>query len=317
VALGVDYEMAGKDLIDSVKLSGQITRALDAPAPEGFNYELFLDEEGKKISKSKGNGLTIDQWLTYASPESLSLYMYNKPREAKKLHFDVIPRAMDDYLQALDAYGRQDWKNRLGNPAWHIHQGEPPAPETMPGAEGGNAPRAQVSFALLLNLVAVANAEDKDVLWGFIRRYAPGADPKTHPGLDRMAGYAIRYFKDFVKPAKTYRLPTDDERIVLADLAAKLDEAASAGLTDPAELQDLVLGVGRRDPYRTPNKDGGFNVGGSWFTMLYQVLLGEEKGPRFGSFVAIYGAANTKKLIDKALSGALLAEHEAFVKERG
>jgi lysyl-tRNA synthetase, class I len=317
VALGVDYEMAGKDLIDSVKLSGQIARALDAAPPEGFNYELFLDEQGQKISKSKGNGLTIDEWLTYASPESLSLYMFTKPREAKKLHFDVIPKAMDDYLQFLDAYPRQDWKNRLGNPAWHIHGGEPPAPEAMPADSGSNAPRASVSFALLLNLVAVANAEDKDVLWGFIRRYAPGTDPKTHPHLDRMAGYAIRYFKDFVKPAKTYRLPTDVERVALTDLASKLGEIAKADVTDPALIQDAVLDIGRRDPWRTPGKDGGWNVGGSWFQMLYQVLLGEERGPRFGSFVAIYGAANTKALVEKALAGELLKEHEAFKAARG
>ncbi len=316
VALGVDYEMAGKDLIDSVKLSGQIARALDAQPPEGFNYELFLDEGGQKISKSKGNGLTIDEWLTYASPESLALYMFHKPREAKKLHFDVIPKAMDDYLQFLDAYPRQDWKNRLGNPVWHIHGGEPPAPEAMPASDGANAPRASISFALLLNLVAVANAEHKDVLWGFIRRYAPGADPATHPGLDRMAGYAIRYFKDFVKPAKTYRLPTDVESAALSDLAAKLDEVAKAGITDPALIQDAVLDVGRRDPWRVPAKDGGWNVGGSWFQMLYQVLLGEERGPRFGSFVAIYGAANTRALIEKALSGELISEHEAFVPGR-
>jgi lysyl-tRNA synthetase, class I len=317
VALGVDYEMAGKDLIDSVKLSGQIARALDATPPEGFNYELFLDEEGRKISKSLGNGLTIDEWLTYASPESLSLYMFHKPREAKKLHFDVIPKAMDDYLQFLDAYPRQDWKNRLGNPAWHIHDGEPPAPEAMPAGDGANAPRASISFALLLNLVAVANAEDKDVLWGFIRRYAPGTDPKTHPNLDRMAGYAIRYFKDFVKPAKTYRLPTDVEREALTDLAAKLGDIATAGVTDPASIQDAVLDVGRRDPWRTPGKDGGWNVGGSWFQMLYQVLLGEERGPRFGSFVAIYGAANTQALVRKALAGELLKEHAAFTAGRG
>jgi lysyl-tRNA synthetase, class I len=317
VALGVDYEMAGKDLIDSVKLSGQIARALDAAPPEGFNYELFLDEQGQKISKSKGNGLTIDEWLTYASPESLSLYMFTKPREAKKLHFDVIPKAMDDYLQFLDAYPRQDWKNRLGNPVWHIHGGEPPAPEAMPADSGSNAPRASVSFALLLNLVAVANAEDKDVLWGFIRRYAPGTDPKTHPHLDRMAGYAIRYFKDFVKPAKTYRLPTEVERVALTDLASKLGEIAKADVTDPALIQDAVLDIGRRDPWRTPGKDGGWNVGGSWFQMLYQVLLGEERGPRFGSFVAIYGAANTKALVEKALAGELLKEHEAFKAARG
>jgi lysyl-tRNA synthetase class 1 len=312
VALGVDYEMAGKDLIDSVKLSGQIARALDAAPPEGFNYELFLDEQGQKISKSKGNGLTIDEWLTYAGPESLALYMFNKPREAKKLHFDVIPKAMDDYLQFLDAYPRQDWKNRLGNPAWHIHGGAPPAPETMPADAGSDAPRASVSFALLLNLAAVANAEDKEVLWGFLRRYAPGADPATHPGLDRMAGYAVRYFRDRVRPEKTYRLAEPHERSALEDLTAALDAIATEGVTDPAAIQDRILDIGRRDPWRTPGKDGGWNVGGSWFQMLYQVLLGEERGPRFGSFVAIYGARNTKALIEQALSGELKRAHDAF-----
>ncbi|MCA3565442.1 MAG: lysine--tRNA ligase [Methylocystis sp.] len=316
-ALDVDFEMFGKDHQTNASIYDRICQILGGEPPNHYVYELFLDEQGQKISKSKGNGLTIDEWLTYASPESLSLFMFQKPREAKRLHFDVIPRAMDEYLQFLEAYGRQDWKNRLGNPVWHIHQGDPPPPETMPSADGSNAPRAAVSFTLLLNLVAVANAEDKDVLWGFIRRYAPGTDPVTHPGLDRMAGYAIRYFRDFVKPAKRYRLPTGDERVALADLAARLGEIASEGITDPALIQDAVLDVGRRDPYRTPNKEGGFNVGGSWFSMLYQVLLGEERGPRFGSFVAIYGAANTRALIEKALTGELLAEHQPFVKGRG
>ena len=225
---------------------------------------------------------------------------------------------MDEYLQFLDAYGRQDWKNRLGNPVWHIHEGKPPAPETMPGSEGGNAPRAQVSFALMLNLVAVANAEDKEVLWGFIRRYAPGADPTTHPGLDRMAGYAIRYFKDFVKPAKTYRLPTDGERD-RADRSCGQALPRSRPRASPMPVKSRMRCSisGRRDPYRTPNKEGGFNVGGSWFSMLYQVLLGEEKGPRFGSFAAIYGVENTRTLIANALSGDLMREHEAFLKARG
>jgi lysyl-tRNA synthetase, class I len=311
-ALDVDFEMFGKDHQTNAGVYDRICAILGGLPPEHYVYELFLDEQGQKISKSKGNGLTIDEWLTYASPESLALYMFHKPREAKKLHFDVIPKAMDDYLQFIDAYPRQDWKNRLGNPVWHIHGGAPPAPEAMPADAGSNAPRASVSFALLLNLVAVANAEDKDVLWGFIRRYAPGTDPTTHPHLDRMAGYAIRYFKDFVKPAKSYRLPTDTEREALEDLASKLGELARDGVTDPALIQDAVLDVGRRDPWRTPGKDGGWNVGGSWFQMLYQVLLGEERGPRFGSFVAIYGAANTKALVEKALSGELLREHDAF-----
>jgi lysyl-tRNA synthetase, class I len=315
-ALDVDFEMFGKDHQTNAVVYDRICAILGGTPPEHYVYELFLDEKGQKISKSKGNGLTIDEWLTYASPESLSLYMFTKPREAKKLHFDVIPKAMDDYLQFLDAFPRQDWKNRLGNPVWHIHNGEPPAVETMPSGEGTNAPRSAISFALLLNLVAVANAEDKEVLWGFIRRYAPGTDPKTHPGLDRMAGYAIRYFRDFVKPAKVYREPTEAERQALMDLSAKLGELAKAGVTDPSLIQDGVLDAGRRDPYRTPNKDGGFNVGGTWFAMLYEVLLGEPRGPRFGSFAAIYGLENTRALIDKALSGALIRDHQAFLQAR-
>jgi lysyl-tRNA synthetase class 1 len=315
-ALDVDFEMFGKDHQTNAGVYDRICAILGGQPPQHYVYELFLDEQGRKISKSLGNGLTIDEWLTYASPESLGLYMFHKPREAKKLHFDVIPKAMDDYLQFIDAYPRQDWKNRLGNPVWHIHGGHPPAPEAMPATDGSNAPRAQVSFALLLNLVAVANAEDKAVLWGFIRRYAPGADPATHPTLDRMAGYAIRYFKDFVKPAKRYREATPDERAALQDLAEALRRIEREGVTDPALIQDAVLDVGRRDPWRTPGKDGGWNVGGSWFQMLYQVLLGEERGPRFGSFVAIYGAANTMALIEKALMGRLIEEHEAFLRGR-
>ena len=319
VALGIDYEMAGKDLIDSVKLSGEIVRALDAEPPEGFNYELFLDENGQKISKSKGNGLTIDEWLTYASPESLSLYMFQRPREAKKLYFDVIPRAVDEYLSFLDAFGRQDEKNRLGNPVWHIHGGNPPAPERI-GGEGTNAPATQVSFALLLNLVAVANAEDKGVLWGFLQRYAPGASPETHPRLDQLVGYAIRYFSDFVKPKKTYRAPDDVERAAIAALAARIG-ALPADATAEA-IQEAVYDVARAVPrYQdlkakgaTPERPG---VSNAWFNALYQILLGEERGPRFGSFAAIYGLANTQKLLQDALDGVLIEKHQAFLAEKG
>jgi lysyl-tRNA synthetase class 1 len=316
VALGIDYEMAGKDLIDSVKVSSAIARALDAVPPDGFNYELFLDEEGKKISKSKGNGLTIDQWMTYASPESLSLFMYSRPREAKKLHFDVIPRAADEYLQFLGGYEKQDWKNRLGNPAWHIHGGEPPQPEIIAAGEGDNAPRTQVTFGLLMNLVAVANAESKDVLWAFLRRYAPGASPETHPRLDALVGYAIRYFQDFVKPAKTYRLATEAERKALQDLSARLGELQAAGVTDAGAIQDAVYDIGRREPYLTVQKDGSAGVALSWFNTLYEILLGEPKGPRFGSFVAIYGIPETRALIAKALAGELVSDHAAFVAAR-
>jgi lysyl-tRNA synthetase class 1 len=316
VALGVDYEMAGKDLIDSVKLSGQIARALGAEPPDGFNYELFLDANGEKISKSRGNGLTIEEWLTYGSPESLAFFIFGKPKEAKRLHIDVIPRAADDYLQFLDAYGRQDWKNRLGNPVWHIHGGEPPPPETVAASEGDGAPRTAVTFALLLNLAAVANAEDKAVLWGFLKRYAPKASPETHPRLDAMAGYAVAYFRDYVKPGKRYRAADEAERAAFADLAAKLRELAAAGVTDAGLIQDAVLNIGRRDPWRTPAKDGGWNVGRGWFAALYEVLLGETEGPRFGSFAAIYGLENTARLIEKGLSGALMAEHGAFMENR-
>ncbi len=212
VALGVDYEMAGKDLIDSVKLSGEICRALGGTPPEGFNYELFLDEKGQKISKSKGNGLTIDEWLRYASPGSLSLFMYREPKAAKRLYFDVIPRHVDEYQQFLDAYQRQDAKQRLSNPVWHIHSGRPPKPD-MP-----------ISFSMLLTLVSSSNAENAETLWGFIGRYRPGVTPQTHPKLDALVGYAIHYFRDFVLPHKKFREPTEAERAALLDLRDALSQ---------------------------------------------------------------------------------------------
>lgn len=318
VALGVDYEMAGKDLIDSVKLSGQIARVLGGEQPEGFNYELFLDDKGGKISKSKGNGLTIDEWLRYGTPESLALFMFNKPREAKRLYFDVIPRHVDDYLAFLGNYGRQDWKMRLGNPVWHLHAGNPPAPEIIGEAQAGSR-GTQLSFAMLLNLAAVANSEDKAVLWGFIQRYAPGTSPQTHPQLDRLVGYAINYFRDFVKPAKTYAEPTEEERAALADLSAELER--HAGSTDAEALQNAVYEIGRTHFPDTSGKskspDGRPGVSQTWFSTLYRILFGEERGPRFGSFVALYGVAETRTLIEVGLSGDLKRSHEAFLAERG
>ena len=294
-ALGVDYEMAGKDLIDSVTLSSKVCRALGGRPPEGFNYELFLDENGQKISKSKGNGLTIDEWLTYASRESLALYMYQKPKTAKRLYFDVIPKAVDEYFSYLAAYPRQDWKNRLGNPVWHIHYGRPPEID-LP-----------VSFAMLLNLVSASNAENSGVLWGFISRYAPGVTVQSHPELDALVGYAIRYFNDFVKPSKVFRLADAEERQTLSALDAKL--ATLPADADGATIQDAILDVGRAIPrYQDPKKkgpDGGPGVSVAFFQMLYQVLLGQERGPRFGSFVALYGIAETRALIAAALAGTL------------
>jgi lysyl-tRNA synthetase, class I len=316
VALGVDYEMAGKDLIDSVKLSGEIARALGAEPPEGFNYELFLDEKGQKISKSKGNGLTIEEWLAYGTRESLALFMYNRPREAKRLYFDVIPRHVDDYLTFLEKYPGQDARLKLGNPVWHIHAGAPPEPELV--TAGADQPGTSLSFSMLLNLVAVANTEDPGVLWGFIRRYAPGVSPETHPRLDRLVGHAIRYYRDFVRPAKSYRPPTEPERQALADLAEAL--AVHEGSTDAEALQAVVYEVGRKHFPDTSGKskspDGRPGVAQTWFATIYQILLGEQRGPRFGSFVALYGVRETRALIGQALSGELLREHEAFLAAR-
>jgi lysyl-tRNA synthetase class 1 len=293
VALGVDYEMAGKDLIDSVRLSGEICRALGATPPEGFNYELFLDEHGQKISKSKGNGLTIDEWLRYASPESVSLFMYREPRAAKRLHFDVIPRQVDEYQQFLEAYQRQDLKQRLANPVWHIHAGSPPKPEIP------------IPFSMLLTLVSASNAENAETLWGFIGHYRPGVTPQTHPKLAALVGYAIQYFHDFVLPAKKFRRPTEAERAALLDLRdglAQLPADASA-----EQIQEVVYEVGRREPFldrtgKIKSKDGKPGVSLEWFNMLYQVLFGQEKGPRFGSFAAVYGLENTIAMIDGALA---------------
>jgi lysyl-tRNA synthetase class 1 len=312
-ALGVDYEMAGKDLIDSVKVSGAIVRALGGRPPEGFNYELFLDEKGQKISKSKGNGLTIDEWLTYASPESLAQFMYQKPTAAKRLYFDVIPRNVDDYLTFLNAYQRQAWKERLGNPVWHIHNGEPPPPEVLvhPGEDGGKA--TTISFAMLLNLATVANAEDPSVLWGFLRRYAPSATPENYPRLDELVGYAVAYFRDFVRPAKNYRAADDVERAVLETLSqtlASMPKDASAEDIQ-ATLYDIARAVPRYQDLKTkgatPERPG---VSNEFFNMLYEVLLGESRGPRFGSFIALYGVAETRDLIAKALDGQLLKAGE-------
>jgi len=291
VALGIDYEMAGKDLIDSVKLSSGICRALGGTPPEGFNYELFLDEKGQKISKSKGNGLTIDEWLRYASPESLSLFMYREPKAAKRLYFDVIPRHVDEYYQFLDAYTRQDTRQRLSNPVWHIHSGHPPQID-MP-----------VSFQMLLTLVSTSNAENAETLWGFIGRYRPGVTPQTHPKLDELVGYAIHYFRDFVLPDKKFREPSDPERAALIDLRDALSQLPAEAT--PEDIQNVVYEVGRREPFLDPKKkgkDGRPGVSLDWFNLLYQVLLGQEKGPRFGSFVALYGLQNTVDMIDGALA---------------
>ncbi len=279
-ALGVDYEMSGKDLIDSVQQSSKICRALGARPPENYTYELFLDENGQKISKSIGNGLTIEEWLRYAPKESLALFMYGKPKAAKRLYFDVIPRNVDDYLTFLARFDGEEDAKKLENPVWHIHNGTAP---------GGDAP---LSFAVLLNLASVCNTEDKAVLWGFISRYVPSATPESQPLLDELVGYAIRYYTDFVKPSKNYRAPSDTERAALEDLAGALD-GLGAGAT-AEDIQNQVYEIGKRFDFE-PLRD--------WFKALYEILLGQEQGPRMGSFVALYGVPETTALIRRALAG--------------
>jgi len=279
-ALGVDYEMSGKDLIPSVELGNKICRVLGSRPPDGFNYELFLDEKGQKISKSKGNGLSVDEWLAYAPPESLSLFMYQKPRAAKRLYFDVIPRAVDDYLTFLDKYPEENEAQRLENPVWHIHDGHPP--------KGG----LPIGFGILLNLASVAHAKDKAALWGYISRYVPEATPANQPLLDRLVGYALAYCRDFVKPAKRYRAPGEVERQALADLRAELTTLPAGA--SPDEIQDRVYAVGKRHAFADLR---------AWFQALYEILLGQATGPRMGSFIALYGLGETAALIDKALAG--------------
>ncbi len=278
-ALGVDYEMSGKDLIDSVRLSGRICRILGSPPPQDFTYELFLDDQGQKISKSKGNGLSVDEWLRYAPQEALGHFMYNAPHRAKRLYFDVIPRAVDDYLANAAKERVQPDVEKRTNPAWHI-------------GGGGRADAASpVSFAMLLNLASVVNAETPDILWGFIRRYSPDASPDAMPFLDRLVHHAIAYYRDFVRPAKQYRLPTDTERAALADLAETL-RGLDPG-TDGEAIQNVVYEVGKRHDFPELR---------AWFGCLYQVLLGQQEGPRFGGFVALYGIGETIALIEAALA---------------
>ncbi|MEA3030493.1 MAG: lysyl-tRNA synthetase, class [Sphingomonadales bacterium] len=279
VALGVDYEMSGKDLIDSVIQSSKIARILGGRPPEGFNYEMFLDENGEKISKTRGNGVTIDEWLAYAPEESLAFYIYRDPRKAKQLSFSVIPKAVDEYYQFLAAYPDQAWDKRLGNPIHHVHAGKVP-PARMP-----------ISFALLLNLVAVASTDDKHLLWGFVRRYCPEAAPESHPELDRLLDFALAYFRDFIADSLRHRPPGEIEAAALRDLDARL--AALPEDADAETIQTEVYEVGKGHPFESLR---------DWFRALYETLLGTSQGPRMGSFIALYGIGNSRKLIAEALT---------------
>lgn len=300
-ALEVDFEMYGKDHSTNTPIYDKICRILGHRAPDHFTYELFLDANGQKISKTSGNGISIDEWLTYASAESLSYFMYQKPKTAKRMHFDVIPKAVDEYHQQLRAYATQDLKAQLNNPVWHIHGGAVPQSDMV------------VPFSMLLNLASASSAEDKATMWGFINKYAPDATPESNPTMDQAAGFAVAYFNDKVKPTKVFRAPSDQERLALQDLADALKSSEAAlsaiakknalvGNEDPLPeadfaneefLQSVVFAIG---------KVHGFEPLRDWFTAIYEVLLGASQGPRFGGFIALYGVEETIQLIDRALA---------------
>jgi lysyl-tRNA synthetase, class I len=278
-AFDVDYEMYGKDLIESAILSSKICKTLGKKNPNGFAYELFLDEKGEKISKSKGNGITIEQWLKYASPESLSLYMYQNPKRAKKLYSDVVPKAVDEYLSCIDKYSEQDSKNKLLNPVWHIHNGKPPIEKSI------------MPFSVLLNLVGSSNAESKDVLWKFIKKYKQDIKISEHPILDSLVGYALQYFNDIVKPKKKYRKPSEKEKQVLQDLSNRLKECTDQ--MDPESIQTIVYSVGKDNGYKDNLRE--------WFRIIYEIIFGDQDGPRMGFFISFFGIKETIELINKRI----------------
>jgi len=273
----VDYEMYGKDLIESAILSSKICKTLGKKNPNGFAYELFLDDKGEKISKSKGNGITIEQWLKYASPESLALYMYQNPKRAKKLYADVVPKAVDEYLICIDKFDEQDDKNKLLNPVWHIHNGKPPKEKSI------------MPFSVLLNLVGTSNATDKDVLWKFIKKYNKNINIEDHPILDSLVEYALKYFNEIVKPNKQYRKPTDKEKIALKDLVKRLQDCKNN--SDPETIQTIVYSVGKDNGYEENLRE--------WFKAIYEIIFGDPDGPRMGFFISFFGVDETIKLINK------------------
>ena len=283
-ALGVDYEMYGKDLIPSAELGERICRALGAAPPAGMAFELFLDESGQKISKSKGvGGVSVEEWLAYAPPESLGSFMYQKPKTAKRLYPEIIPKTVDEYHRHLRAYPGQDAAAGLNNPVWHVHNGRPPV-STM-----------TVPYSMLLNLASVASAGDEEVLWGFIRKYEPAATPETNPDLARCVQGALRYFEERESSSRTLRKPDKEERAALADLRSRL--LKWEGDSDPERLQGLVYSVGR---------EHGFEPLRNWFKAIYEVLFGTSQGPRFGGFIAVYGVAETADLIDRRMNAAAI-----------
>ena len=276
-ALDVDYEMYGKDLIESAVISHKICKVLGKKSPNGFAYEMFLDEKGEKISKSKGNGITIEEWLNYASPESLSLFMYQNPKRAKKLYADAVPKAVDEYLISIDKFSQQDIKNKLLNPVWHIHNGNPPQEKSI------------MPFSVLLNLVGTSNASDKNTLWKFIKKNKKDIKISDHPILDSLTEYALKYFKDVVQPNKKYRKANEKEKKALQDLVQRLKNCKSQ--MDPEAIQTIVYSVGKDNGYQENLRE--------WFKAIYEIIFGDQDGPRMGFFISFFGIKESIELINK------------------
>ncbi len=275
----IDFEMYGKDLTESAILSNKICRILGKSPPNGFAYELFLDEKGEKISKSKGNGISIDQWLRFASPESLSLYMYPNPKRAKKLYSEVVPKTVDEYLSLIEKFPTQDDKNKIMNPVWHVHNGTPPTEKII------------MSFTMLLNLVGSSNANSKEIIWKFINRFHKKIKREDHPILDSLVQYAINYFKDKIEPNKKFKKPNIEEKKALSNLVLKLEKIDES--LDPEEIQTLVYSAGKENGYEKKLRE--------WFKLIYEVVFGVENGPRIGFFVKFFGLKETIELINKKI----------------
>ena len=278
-ALDVDFEMYGKDLIESAILSTKIIKLLGKSSPCGFAYELFLDEKGEKISKSKGNGITIDQWLQYASPESLSLFMYQNPKRAKKLYKEVVPKAVDEYLDFIEKGKTQDQLQTLLNPVWHVHDGVMPKENSI------------MSFSMLLNLVETSNADNKELLWKFVKKYKKNISEKEHPIFDKLIGYAIKYYNDIIKLNKKYKKPNDNEKVALEALIKTLDSCNDD--MSPEDIQTKIYSAGKENGYKENLRD--------WFKLIYEVIFGVENGPRLGFFISFFGVNETKKLIKQKI----------------
>ena len=278
--LDVDFEMYGKDLIESAILSSKIIKLLGKNNPSGFAYELFLDDKGEKISKSKGNGVTIEEWLNYASPESLSLFMYQNPKRAKKLYKEIVPKAVDEYLDLIEKSKKQDARELLLNPLWHVHNGKIPSEDNI------------MSFSMLLNLVETSNASSEEILWKFVKNYKTNVTKNNFPIFNNLIKYSIKYFNDVVKQNKIYKKPNSLEMKALLDLITKLENCPDN--MKPEDIQTEIYTVGKNNGYKENLRE--------WFKLIYEVVFGVENGPRLGFFISFFGRKEMISLIKEKIN---------------